>query len=171
MEFYAKDKELRFTVPMKKHVENKLKKLEKIVDDISGSKIVISKENHLKKVEITLPGNIRSSKAGDDFYTLVIEVVDQLERQITKYKEMHYSKKRKEMKTNFNITLLDEDYSNEEYKIIEKHIPTEMMYKEDAVEKMELLGHTFFAFVDIESKNMCVVYKRFDGQYGCLILE
>ena len=33
---------------------------------------------------------------------------------------------------------------------------------------MDLLAHTFFVFNNMESGNVCVVYKRKDGDYGLI---
>ena len=42
------------------------------------------------------------------------------------------------------------------------------MYPEDACIQMELLGHNFFAFVNAETDDICVVYKRKGGTYGIM---
>jgi putative sigma-54 modulation protein len=172
MEFFAKEESLKFTEPMKEFLFDKLKKVSKYVSSLDG-RVVLKREGNLIKIEITLPGNIRSSASHSDYYEAVLIVIDQLQRQLDKYKNIHRVNKRKTNLANNVTEYLLEDLNIEikEYNIIDKDIPTEKMYKEDAVEKMELLGHTFFAFIDIESNKMAVVYKRFDGQYGCLLLS
>jgi putative sigma-54 modulation protein len=172
MEFFAKEESLKFTEPMKEFLLEKLEKLSKYVSSLDG-RTVLKKEGNLIKIEITLPGNIRSSASHSDYYEAVLIVVDQLHTQLNKYKDIHKLNKRKTKLSSNIAEYFPEELESSigEYNIIDKHIPAEKMYKEDAVEKMELLGHTFFAFVDIESNNMCVVYKRFDGQYGCLVLS
>ena len=42
------------------------------------------------------------------------------------------------------------------------------MQPEDAIEQMELLGHSFFIYFDPDSKGMAVLYRRHDGSYGVL---
>ena len=42
------------------------------------------------------------------------------------------------------------------------------MYPEDACLQMEMTGHEFFAFVNAQSGEINVVYKRTDGTYGIL---
>ena len=42
------------------------------------------------------------------------------------------------------------------------------MYPEDACIQMELLGHNFFAFVNAETDDICVVYKRKGNTYGLI---
>ena len=38
--------------------------------------------------------------------------------------------------------------------------------EDEAVAQMELLGHDFFVYYDVEAKQVNVVYRRRDGQYG-----
>ena len=45
------------------------------------------------------------------------------------------------------------------------------MTAEEAILQMNLLGHAFFAFVDQDSGETCVVYKRKEGSYGMIVPE
>ena len=47
------------------------------------------------------------------------------------------------------------------------------MFPNEAIEQMELLGHDFFVFLNAETENLSVVYRRKDGDYGLIesILE
>ena len=42
------------------------------------------------------------------------------------------------------------------------------MSVEDAAIQMEMLGHSFFAFVNIETERTNVLYQRKDGNLGLL---
>ena len=42
------------------------------------------------------------------------------------------------------------------------------MSPEEAVLQMELLGHEFFVFQDIDTDSISVLYKRKDGNYGII---
>lgn len=42
------------------------------------------------------------------------------------------------------------------------------MSVEDAIIQMDMLGHSFFLFLNAETGGACVVYKRLDGNYGLL---
>ena len=42
------------------------------------------------------------------------------------------------------------------------------MDEEEAILEMELLGHSFFVYKDMDTKNICVLYKRKDGDYGLI---
>jgi putative sigma-54 modulation protein len=45
------------------------------------------------------------------------------------------------------------------------------MSPKEAILQMNLLGHAFFVFLDDESNEACVVYKRKDGGYGLIVPE
>ena len=42
------------------------------------------------------------------------------------------------------------------------------MTTEEAIMQMEMLQHNFFVFLDAETENVNVVYKRNDEDYGLL---
>lgn len=42
------------------------------------------------------------------------------------------------------------------------------MTEQEAIERMELIGHTFFLFFNAQSDRWSVVYKREDGHYGLI---
>jgi putative sigma-54 modulation protein len=50
-----------------------------------------------------------------------------------------------------------------------KQVEMAPMSEDEAIEQMELLGHTFFMFMDASSNKVSVLYKRSDGSYGVLI--
>jgi len=167
MVFYSNDKTIKFTEAMEEHILDKIQKLNKYVTDLDG-KVTLKKEGILLKLEITLPGNIRASRAGEDFYLLVNDVIDQLESQIKKSFKVSKEKKHNNLiKEAFDIN----DYEELPYKVREKIIFKERMTQDEAIEEMELLGHQFFIYEDFEDNNISVIYKRNDGNYGRLVLR
>ena len=49
-----------------------------------------------------------------------------------------------------------------------KRFAIEPMFEEDAVARMEEMGHHFFIFVNAESERLCVIYRRHTGDYGLI---
>jgi putative sigma-54 modulation protein len=49
-----------------------------------------------------------------------------------------------------------------------KRFAIEPMFEEDAISRMEELGHSFFVFVDAESERIAILYRRRDGRYGLI---
>ena len=64
---------------------------------------------------------------------------------------------------------LDDDMDDGEIKIIRtKRFGIKPMFPEDACVQMELLGHAFFVFMNAETDEVNVVYKRKNGTYGLI---
>ena len=170
MEYFAKEESLKFTDIMKEFMEEKIQKLSKYLHDING-RVVLKKEGKgpLLKLEVTLPGGIRSSATHEDYYQLVVIVIDQLERQLNKYKGVRKHNKTKKATENF-VEFNEDEVIEEMFDIRHKVIPAQTMTEEEAIEKMELLGHTFFIFIDRYTGRTHVAYKRNDGGYGILIV-
>lgn len=42
------------------------------------------------------------------------------------------------------------------------------MNEEEAIMQMDLLGHNFYVYLDDETDNIRVVYRRKEGQYGVI---
>lgn len=55
--------------------------------------------------------------------------------------------------------------------IRDKVFPAERMTKTDAVDRMELVGHPFFLFIDAATDNPSVVYRRKGWHYGVISLD
>ena len=49
-----------------------------------------------------------------------------------------------------------------------KRFAIEPMFEEDALARMEELGHLFFIFVNAENERLCVLYRRRAGDYGLI---
>ena len=63
----------------------------------------------------------------------------------------------------------DPSEEEEGYKIVrKKHFSVKPMGVEEAILQMNLLGHAFYMFRNEESNDVCVVYRRKNGDYGLL---
>ena len=49
-----------------------------------------------------------------------------------------------------------------------KVVDSKPMDEEEAILQMNLLGHTFFVYKDMEDNSVCVLYRRKDGNYGVI---
>jgi ribosomal subunit interface protein len=52
-----------------------------------------------------------------------------------------------------------------------KSFPAEALTVEEAVDRMELVGHDFFLFIDAETGEPSVVYRRVGWSYGVIALD
>lgn len=166
-------KNVEVTPAMQEKIEKKLSFLSKyfVIDEDTTASVVVSVLPLKQKIEVTIPtryGILRAEVAHDDLYSAIDLVVDKLEDQIRRQKTRLSRKNRDGLAKAF----LDEDYFQEEEIVVKtKSISPEAMELDEAVMRMEMLGHTFFIYRDIGSDNVCVVYKRHDGGYGLIETE
>ena len=158
---------------LKAAVEKKLMKFDKFFGDDTEAFVTCKVRKGVKIIEITVNyggTTFRCEEESDTFITALDRAVEGLERQIRKNK----TRLEKKVKTNaFVITPEDDDeYVEEgEFEIRVKTFPFKPMSPEEAILQMNLLGHTFFAFTDDNTQEVCVVYKRKDGNYGLIMPE
>lgn len=158
---------------LKELAEKKIGRLDKYFKDDVEGRVTFSSQKNLRIVEVTifLPGVVlRAEEACDEMYTSIDRCVDALERQVRKYKT------RLQKRNNTGETIRFENIEYEEPETPEegpeivrvKRFGLKPMSPEEAVLQMDLLGHNFFVFLDGETNEVQVVYKRKDGNYGLI---
>ena len=163
---------IELTEGLKAAVEDKLNKLEKYFTPDTEVNVTLSVEKERQKVEVTIPmkGNyIRSEQVSNDMYVSIDLVEEVIERQLRKYRTKLASKKMN-VAENFSEAFIDSDADeDEEIKIVRtKRFGMKPMYPEDACVEMELLGHDFYVFINAETEDVNVVYKRKGNTYGLI---
>lgn len=171
MKYNIRGNKIDVTEAIDKYIKEKLSRLDKYLDenDEVEAKAVISARGKDQKVEVTIWSgkyNIRAEETNNDLYAAIDLVIDKLERQFKKYKGKIASKKAKiEVMPEIDDLLLEE----EEQKIVRrKEVFLKPIDEEEAITQMELLGHTFFVFKNVDTDKINVVYKRNDGDYGII---
>ena len=178
MEIIIRGDKLKITDSMHNYIEEKLGKLEKYLknsDEIRAN-VIVKVKNHEQRVEITIPLKtyiVRAEETKDDFYAAVDKALDTLERQIRKNKTRMMSK---QVKTNFDfdISKIEQEIEKEqeEKKVVKrKTVEVKPMNEEEAILQMELLGHQFYLFRNIDTSKEAVIYKRKNGGYGLIEAE
>ena len=164
---------IELTPGIKEAVEDKLSKLEKYFKPDTDVNVTLSVEKERQKIEVTIPTKghtIRAEEVSNDMYVSIDLVEETLERQLIKYRTKIISKKMNAA-ASFKAEYLEEQYEDdeEEIKIVRsKRYDLKPMYPEDACIQMELLGHDFFVFVNAETDEVNVVYKRKANTYGII---
>jgi len=159
-------KNMEVTEALKGVTEKKLGKLDKYFQkDIQGN-VTFSTEKNRKIIEVTinLPGTILRAEESSD------RAVDILERQIRKNKTKLQKRYKNSETIRFeNVApLANEDEEIKPSLVRKKKFVLKPMSTEEAILQMELLRHNFFIFMDAESDDISVVYKRKDGNYGLI---
>ena len=172
MKFIIIGRNIDITEGLKSAVQEKLGKLERYFTPETEIHVTLSVEKDRQKIEVTIPvkGNIiRSEQVSSDMYVSIDLVEEVIERQLKKYRTKLVTKQQSAasvFKQDFLDAASDDD---EEIKIIRsKKFDMKPMYPEDACVQMELLGHDFFVFINAETEDVNVVYKRKGNTYGLI---
>ena len=164
-------KNIEITDGLRAAVTEKLSKLERYFTPDTNVIVTLSVEKERQKIEVTIPVKgkiIRSEQVSNDMYVSIDLVEEVIERQLRKYKTKIIDKK--QAASNFQKTYIDNDYmENEEIRIVRtKKFDIKPMYPEDACVQMELLGHSFFVFMNADTDQVNVVYKRKGNTHGLI---
>ena len=161
------------TPAITKRIEKKTETMGRYLWPETEMQIKMHKEKARRVVEITVPMGknviLRSESSADDNLFLAIDkALAKMERQIRKHRTKLGKNLREEIPD--VPEYLEEDLAEEkERKIVKrKTFPVRPMSVEDAVIEMDLLGHNFFAFVNIDTERTNVLYLRKDGDLGLL---
>lgn len=158
------------------YVEERLKKLEKYIDNPAEAHVVLSVEKFRNVAEVNLVAGgmtINGSEEARDMHIAVDNVIEKIERQIKKHKGKIRDHKTAGASGNENIGSVEsplEDYEDMEHpKVVEtRTIILKPMFLEEAVMEMDALRNRFIVYRDSLSEKVCVIYSREDGNYALL---
>lgn len=164
-------KNIEVTEGLRNMLEKKLSKLDKyFVPEVEATATLSTQKNmHILEVQIKINGSfLRAEEATEDMYGSIDKVVDKLEGQLRKHKTK-IERKYKEQATIRFDSIPESGKNQEENRIVKtKRFPIKPMSPEEASLQMDLIGHNFFVFLNSESDEVNVVYKRKDGNYGLI---
>lgn len=170
MEIKIIAKNIELTKGLKEAVEKKLSRLEKYFGPEIIAHVTLSVQKKRQIVEVTIPFNgvvLRGQEDLEDMYASIDLVIDKLEGQIRKQKT---KLQRRQVGDSLRYQFIDDvNEVIEEPKIVKtKRFSIKPMSTDEAILEMELIGHNFFVFEDADNNDICVVYKRKDGNYGLI---
>ena len=138
----------------------------------------LRKEREERICEITVPMSgvtMRAeSSSRDNLFMAIDRCLAKLERQILRHRTKLEKRLREDAYREETPEFIEDPqvYGTGERKIVRtKEFPVRPMAVEDAILQMELLGHSFFVFVDIETERTNVLYLRKDGDLGLMVPE
>ncbi len=129
-------------------------------------------KDNLRVVEITVPMGknviLRTESSDENLFIAIDHSLAKMERMIRKHRTK-LGKRLREEAFPEAPEYIEEEPEEEELKVVKrKTFPVRPMSVEDAIIEMELLGHSFFAFVNIDTERTNVLYLRKDGNLGLL---
>lgn len=170
------------TPRLRNYVEKKTGRLDRYMPMLNTVRVDLTEESTRSAVDrqvaqVTIRDDkgtiLRAEERSSDMFAAIDQVVDKLYRQINRYRGKQKRKWRNG--GNEDVMLGDplpiEDIFEDEAEqtiVRYKRFTLHPMAAEEAIEQMELLGHDFFVFFNMEDDAVNVLYKRHDGNYGLL---
>lgn len=182
MQLIVQGKNINVTDRLHDYVEAKVDKLDRYLSTITEARMELSSEStrrqgdrQVAQLTVRSKGKIlRSEERSSDIFTAVDMVTDKMKRQIDRYKRKRRERYRSAPTDEaLDIPEDEEDDGEGEPEFEGRLVRTKAfrvapMGPEEAVEQMELLGHSFFVFYNADAGQINVVYQRRDGNYGLI---
>jgi len=167
--------------PLKSYVQNKLDKLDKLLDNPAEANVVLSVEKIRHIAEIKIIGdrlNINCREKTGDMYSSIDMALDKLEKQIKKSKQKirNHRQGGRSSETR-DRQLLAEDLPNQPAAMLDEsgqpqirvqNIDFKPMDVEEASLQMELVPDNFIVFTNSITNRVNVLYRRKDGDLGLI---
>jgi len=183
-----KSRNVELTGRLRGQIERKLRRLDRIAhEDAEASLELTANASRAAETsntaEVTLMSHgsvLRSASSGPTLIAAVDRLLDKLERQLIRARERPRAVRGRHAEE--AQALLDQAGSEppsakeeraaaepRETSVVKvKRFDMVPMFEEDAIARMEELGHAFFVFLNAEGGGVCVVYRRADGGYGMI---
>jgi ribosome hibernation promoting factor len=179
MRTIVKGKNYEVPDTVRDYAERKLGRLGRLLDDRSDATVELSVEqhrsaqdSHIVDVTLVIDGQtLRSSAAAPNHRAGIDTVLDKIERRAVDFREtsrvrMSPDTVRGAGGSADGMAAPGDDAQSRITKV--KRFSIEPMFEEDAVARMEELGHAFFVFVNAENERVAILYRRREGGYGLI---
>ncbi|MCH5286387.1 MAG: ribosome-associated translation inhibitor RaiA [Christensenellaceae bacterium] len=169
-------KNMQVTENITKRIEKKTNKMSRYLLPDTEMQVRMRKEkNDRRVVEITVPmsGNVilrAEAREQDNLFLAIDQALAKMERQIHRHRTKLEKRLREDAFKPELPEYIEEEVPEEDGPKVVRHktFPVRPMSVDDAIIQMELLGHSFFAFVNVETERTNILYQRKDGDLGLL---
>jgi putative sigma-54 modulation protein len=171
MNIYIKGRNLRVTEALRKHVEEQVGRLERHYDRILDAHVTLRAERAQRIVDVTLylPHHLVKAEERSASIDASIDLVrDRLEKQLKKYKTRLIGRRHK-LNGKMLGAATKAGRRNGTARIARtKRMLVKSMSPSEAALQMELLGHDFFVFLNADTDEINVLYRRKTGDLGLI---
>jgi putative sigma-54 modulation protein len=152
-------------------IEQKLAKLDKYFGEKQAvAKVCLKKQASSLTTEVMLDyaGKfVRATASSDNFYDNIDIVLPKIEGQIRKYRTRFDQSSKISAYKESAVYFGGEDVEDKSI-VKEKRFTLKPMTVDEAIEEMELLGHSFYVFLEAKTNSVQVLYLRNDGDLGLI---
>ncbi|HEY7452316.1 MAG TPA: ribosome-associated translation inhibitor RaiA [Candidatus Limnocylindria bacterium] len=164
---------------LRERIERKLQRLDRLADPPAHATVELTAgasraagAAHVAAITlVTHVTTIRSTSTGATPMAAVDAVLDKLERQLVRAKERVRSSRRAPAAPEVagGRARSTTNTAADEPEVVEiTRLDMVPMFPEDAITRMEELGHAFFVFLNAKTRRVSVVYRRADGKHGLI---
>lgn len=176
MQLTVTGRHFEITDPLRQHIDGKMSKLSRYIDNVTDVHVVLSVEKHRHTAEVTFQANgatIRGMEEQHDMYVAFDTVMEKIERQLKKLKEKGTRKGRAGSKEIVQAENEDDGEDSEG----ELHTPqiirspkmaAKPMSVDEAAMQLGVTQNEFLVFLNSDTNLMNVLYVRRDGHYGLI---
>jgi putative sigma-54 modulation protein len=175
MKFTFAEKRMDSSEDLRAYAEKKIGKLDRFFKTEADASVTFSIERGRFLAEITIRNNglfYRASELTNDMYASIDSGVAAIERQIRRNKTRLEKRLREGALERDAVPAFvpAEEDDSEEFKIVRsKRFSIKPMSVQEAILQMNLLGHEFFVFRNMDAEDaISVVYERKNGGYGLI---
>ena len=180
MDLQIRTNDVQITDQIRNTANRHVSRIDRWVDRVVDAKLELRRQAQRTGREVTIAqvtlqtgkATLRAEERDFDAVKAVDTVMEKLERQARRHHERKSDRfgRRPGSTDESDIAIVD-DEELEEAIVRTKRFPVKPMDAVEAIEQMELLGHDFFLFDNLDAKTVSLVYRRKDGTYGILIPE
>lgn len=169
---------LEITPDLQEQIQRKVAGLDRFLEEILEARVDLTSTNARSQedreaVQITVQGKgfiLRAEERASDVLTALNLAADTLQRRIKRYKGKRNQRWKQGADPEEVLAELEEEKWEEPPVIARrKQFYLRPMDEWEAIEQMELLGHTnFFVFYNAQTEAINVLYRRYDGSLGLI---
>jgi putative sigma-54 modulation protein len=176
MRLEVKGRNVEVSDAIRRYAEEKLGRLERQLADPTQVELELAVEqnpsiaaNHVAEATIWTKGpTLRARESSIAFEASIDQLVDKLERQVKRYRE---KRSRREAARRANGVSVEPQFTAEQLDrmiVKSKQFDLQPLTPDEAALELELIGHDFFVFSNVDTGRTNVVYRRRDGGYGLI---
>lgn len=180
MQLSITGKNIEINDNLRKYVEKKIGRLDRFLPNIIDGRVELTVNEGARAAEdrqiaqVTLRTKnaiLRAEEASADIFASVDAVFEKMQRQVDRVKHKRWARRGEggaEVASLAEEAL--EEETAEEHKGVTRVKQFHMvpMDEEEAIEQMELLGHNFYVFFNVNQNQINVLYRRRGGDYGLI---
>lgn len=181
MELLVRGTDVTISPDLHSYATARISKLDRFVEHLVDAKLEIKRVHrrtgtNLIVAQLTIQTGrdlLRAEESDEDARKAINLAADKMETRVRKVNERRSARKKSVAPLiaieSDELDTADFDVDEDGAVVRTKRFKVQPLDIDEAIEQMELLGHDFFVFHNVDESSVNVVYRRNDGTYGLLV--